>query len=639
MLLSLTEISKSYGSDIIFQEVSAKIEDKDRIGFVGANGAGKTTLLNIITENLDYDEGDIARSPQLTIGYQKQNSGLSQNNTIAQEMHSIFSDVYAVEDELRDIQNEMANCSDESRLAELNQIYQAKENYFIARDGYQTQVKINTVLNGMGFADHSVEKSISTLSGGEQTRLAIAKLLLEEPSLLILDEPTNHLDFKTLGWLEEYLNQYKGAVLVVSHDRYFLDKLCDKIWEMDRGVLYTYKGNYTKYLQLKEERDIRDFKLYAEQQKEKAKLEDYVARNMVRASTTKMAQSRQKALDKMEVAEKPKNPLAPPVIKLNYDMEPVKDVLKMSNVSIAVGDTHKITLLDGVELSVLKGDKIAIIGGNGAGKTSLLKGVINQSTVTKGTVNWGRGVKSSYYEQGSEQMDQSLTVMETMWDKYPQGYETKIRNMLAALGLRGEEVYKTVSSLSGGERARLKLAIICLAGSNVLVMDEPTNHLDLATKEVLENALATFDGTVIMVSHDRYLLDRIPNRIIEVKGGVLNQYKGRYRDYLKQCANEQPQVTSTKKEEIREKEDESDNQKTYKRGKEARREEAKRRKEYAEAEELIAKLEQDILDIQQQITELASSSDYQKLQDLYVKEQETRQLLEQTEERWLELAE
>ncbi|MEG1942619.1 MAG: ABC-F family ATP-binding cassette domain-containing protein, partial [Angelakisella sp.] len=465
MLISLTNISKTFGSDLIFRGVTAKIEDRDRIGLVGANGAGKTTLLNIIAGLSEQDSGEISRGSELSISYQKQNSGLVQGNTIIEEMRSVFAEVYALEHDLQTLRNAISNSAhDGAEQERLGQEYQRLENSFISRDGYQVEVKINTVLMGMGFSEHHGDKTIDKLSGGEQTRLAIAKLLLEEPSLLILDEPTNHLDFKTLGWLEDYLGSYRGAILIVSHDRYFLDRLCGKVWEMNAGELVVYPGNYTKYLAIRDERDARQQRLFEEQQEEIAKLSDYVAKNLVRASTTKMAQSRRRQLEKMELQEKPKAHLKPPVIRLEYPTEPVKDVLKTEKLTVSVGEgeRQKILLRD-IDIQVTRGDKLAIIGGNGTGKTSLLRAIMEGNTRAAGRIDWGRGVKLSYYEQGSENLDGNLSVLDTMWEYYPKSYETPLRNMLGALGLSGEDAYKQVSQLSGGERARLKLAIICLA--------------------------------------------------------------------------------------------------------------------------------------------------------------------------------
>ena len=636
MQIALEQIGKSFGSDLIFREVTARVEDRDRIGLVGINGAGKTTLLNIITGDLEPDEGTVTRGSGLSIGYQRQNAGLQKGNTILEEMRSVFADVYAMEEELQTIREEM---SKDPKAPGLEDRYKEVEDAFLARDGYQVQVKINTVLTGMGFAEHGFGKSIDKLSGGEQTRLAIAKLLLEQPSLLILDEPTNHLDFKTLGWLEDYLSAYKGALLVVSHDRYFLDRLCGKIWEMEYGELTVFPGNYTRYIQLRDERNVRQQKLYEAQQAEIAKLQEYVDKNLVRASTTKMAQSRRRMIQRLEAepAEKPKARMKPPIIHLNeYAAEPVKDVLLAEGLDVAVGEGEKRrTLLSGVELAVARGDKIAVIGGNGTGKSTLLKCLLGKLPADpQARITWGRGVRSSYYDQGSDHLDGSLTVLDTLWDYYPRSYETPLRNMLGAMGLKGEDVFKRVSQLSGGEKARLKLAVICLAKSNVLILDEPTNHLDLATKEVLEAALQEFTGTLIMVSHDRYLLDRIPTRIWELEGGQLRQYKGRYTDYLRQLSGKPP--VEPKAEEKPEKKPE---QSGYSKGKEQRRADAQRRREYAETEKLVAQLEAEVWSLEQQIASPEAAADYLLLQDLCAQVEEKRDALSRAEDRWLELSE
>ena len=634
MQIALENIGKSFGSDLIFRGVDARVEDRDRIGLVGINGAGKTTLLNIITGGLEPDEGTVTRGSSLSIGYQRQNAGLQKGNTILEEMRSVFADVYAMEEELQALREEM---SKNPKAPGLEDRYKEVEDAFLARDGYQVQVKINTVLTGMGFAEHGFGKSIDKLSGGEQTRLAIAKLLLEQPSLLILDEPTNHLDFKTLGWLEDYLSAYKGALLVVSHDRYFLDRLCGKIWEMEYGELTVFPGNYTRYIQLRDERNVRQQKLYEAQQAEIAKLQEYVDKNLVRASTTKMAQSRRRMIERLEAepAEKPKARMKPPIIHLNeYAAEPVKDVLLAESLDVAVGEGEKRrTLLSGVDLAVARGDKIAVIGGNGTGKSTLLKCLLGKLPANPGArITWGRGVRSSYYDQGSDHLDGSLTVLDTLWEYYPRSYETPLRNMLGAMGLKGEDVFKRVSQLSGGEKARLKLAVICLAKSNVLILDEPTNHLDLATKEVLEAALQEFTGTLIMVSHDRYLLDRVPTRIWELEGGQLRQYKGRYTDYLRTVSGKPEPKTEEKPEKKPE-------QSGYSKGKEQRRADAQRRREYAETEKLVAQLEAEVWSLEQQIASPEAAADYLLLQDLCAQVEEKRDALSRAEDRWLELSE
>lgn len=633
MQVSLHDVTKSFGGEVIFSGVTAKIEDHDRIGLVGPNGTGKTTLLRVICGELEPDDGpgEIARGSDLSIGYQKQNCGLTFEGTIWQEMQSVFADVYALERRMKELQGQMA-AGNSPALAEE---YRRTEDAFLARDGYQIEVKIKTVLTGMGFAEHGFDKCVDKLSGGEQTRLAIAKLLLEAPSLLILDEPTNHLDFATLNWLEDYLSGYKGALLVVSHDRYFLDKLCNKIWELEDAALWEYKGNYTAYTKQREEQDARQKKLYEQQQAERAKLEDYVARNLVRASTTKMAQSRQKMLERLEPVGKPRRRLKPPKIRLEFETEPVKDVLTVENLTIAVGSGEKErVLLSGAEFNIQRGDKVAIIGPNGSGKTTLLRALLSAQPPVTGRISWGRGVKRSYYDQGSDHLDQSLTVMDTMWKAYPRMYETPLRTALGAMGLTGEDAYRLVGQLSGGERARLKLAMICLAGSNVLVLDEPTNHLDLPSKEVLQQALSEYEGTLIIVSHDRYLLDRVPNRIFAIENGKLTQYKGGYGDYLKARAeqgSEKSAPTHTKTD--------SEQKKQYNRGKEQRREDARRRKEYAEAEALIHTLEEELEAAKAEMSLDSVQNDYQRLQELCTLIEEKQQLLDSTLDRWLIISE
>lgn len=631
--ISLQNVSRSFGSEAIFSDVTAKIEDHDRIGLVGPNGTGKTTLLRVICGELEPDDGsgEIARGADLSIGYQKQNCGLSFEGTIWQEMQSVFADVYALERRMKELQERMA----QENTPALAEEYRRTEDAFLARDGYQIEVKIKTVLTGMGFAEHGFDKCVDKLSGGEQTRLAIAKLLLEAPSLLILDEPTNHLDFATLSWLEDYLASYKGALLVVSHDRYFLDKLCNKIWELEDGTLWEYKGNYTAYTRQREEQDTRQKKLYEQQQAERAKLEDYVARNLVRASTTKMAQSRQKMLERLEPIEKPHRRLKPPKIHLEFETEPVKDVLDVEGLTIAVGSGERErVLLSSAEFNIQRGDKVAIIGPNGSGKTTLLRTLLSAQPPIKGRITWGRGVKRSYYDQGSDHLDQSLTVLDTMWKAYPRLYETPLRTTLGAMGLTGEDAHRLVGQLSGGERARLKLAIICLAGSNVLVLDEPTNHLDLPSKEVLQQALAEYEGTLIIVSHDRYLLDRVPNRIFAIEQGALHQYKGGYGAYLRAKAELGPERAAAPQPKT-----ESEQKKQYNRGKEQRREDARRRKEYAEAETLIHTLEEELEQIKAEMAQDSVQNDYQRLQELCALIEEKQGLLDSALERWLTLSE
>jgi len=639
LLVSLDNIKKSFGSELIFSQVSARIEEKDRIGLVGINGAGKTTLLNTIYGDIEPDEGEISRAGKLSIGYQRQNSGLTLNRTIIEEMRDVFKEAYELSARLEELAEKISQVPPGSPLHKnLSDEYQNAENRMIAMDGYSADVKINTVLFGMGFAQHGRDKIISTLSGGEQTRLAIAKLLLEAPNLLILDEPTNHLDFKTLIWLEDYLAGYRGALLIVSHDRYFLDRVTTRTWELEDGSLTAYPGGYSKYLELRSQAESRTARIFREQQEERAKLADYVAKNLVRASTTKMAQSRRKQLEKLDAqaVEKPHR-LKPPKIRLSFSSEPVKNLLSVQDLSICVGSAPNSKLLvSGVNFEIKRGDKVAIIGGNGTGKTSLLRCLISEKNPSFKEIEWGRGVKISYYEQGSDNLDPTLTVLDTLWKLYPSFSEVRLRTTLGAMGLTGDDVFKRVSQLSGGERARLKLAAICLADSNVLILDEPTNHLDLATKEVLEEALREYEGTIILVSHDRYLLDRIPNRIFALEDGVLETYKGKYSDYLRISSMkepEEPKIKPSSEGEIK------FGQATYNKGREQRREQARLRKELADTEASISLLEKEIADIDWETKELSESGgDYIRLGELCSLAVEKQHELSEQMERWVELS-
>ncbi|MDE6092640.1 MAG: ATP-binding cassette domain-containing protein, partial [Ruminococcus sp.] len=390
-----------------------------------------------------------------------------------------------------------------------------------------------------GFTENELQRTVSGFSGGEKTRLCISKLLLEEPNLLILDEPTNHLDFKTIMWLEDYLRSYKGAVLIVSHDRYFLDRLCTSICEIERGTLTRYRGNYSAFVRQREENDTRRAKEYEIQQKQIAKLEDYVAKNLVRASTTKMAQSKRKQLEKMERVEKPFHETKTAKIRFTYPTEPPIDVLKVKNIDISVGEgSSRKTLVDGINFEVRRGEKVGIIGDNGIGKSTLLK-VIQEKLAHKGLVHWNSNIKISYFEQESTNLNRELTVMEEIHSRYPSMSDLEVRSLLAQVRLTGENVFKETGVISGGERAKLCFAIMMQEHGNVLILDEPTNHLDLSSKEAIEEALAEYTGTIIFVSHDRYLLSKIADRLIELTDGSYRCHNYGFEKYLDVLRDEQ----------------------------------------------------------------------------------------------------
>ena len=632
MIISLENVFKYYGADCILRNVCATINDKDRIGLVGANGEGKTTLLNVLTGELDYEEGTVSLTNGKVIGYLHQNSGLSNGRTIQQEMEAVFADLLVLGEEVDALQRQMAQVHDDpTEYEKVSAEYQKKLARFEAADGYQVQVKINTVLGGMGFASYDRNIITDNLSGGEKTRLATARLLLLEPDLLILDEPTNHLDFKTLSWLEDYLSSYKGALLVVSHDRYFLNRLVDHIWELERTVLTTYRGNYSSYVVQKKERVERQLKEYEMQQEQIKSMEEYVAKNIARASTSKSAKSRLAALERMDRIEKPVIWEKKAAFRFEYDEPPVKDVFHGENMSIAVGEGEgRKVLCRRMRLDVMRGEKIAIIGPNGVGKSSLLKAIQELIPLEEGHFEWGQKVKTTYYEQENRQLHPEKTAINEIWDRFPNLYEVQVRSILGQVLLSGDDVYKLVGSLSGGERAKVAFAVMMLERGNVLILDEPTNHLDIGSKEMLEDALEAFDGTIIMVSHDRYLLNRIPNRIIEMTANGYEIYNGRYDYYVEHKVEPQPvkeQVSEEKKQA---------SQKFY-RTKADRARQAAAKKRIAFLEKTIESNEQLIEQLTEQMSDPQIAADYQKVEEICGQIEQLKNQNESFGEEWLEL--
>lgn len=537
MLIALDNIKKSFGDKLILNELSVTIEDNDRIGLVGANGIGKSTLLNIISRKLAPDEGAVSVTNNKTIGMLEQNSGLSREKTIHEEMKSVFSKLLQAEGKLRELENEIAKTPVSSEIYQaMLEEYAMLTAYFESQDGYQIEVKIKTVLNGMGFSDKSYDMDIASLSGGEKTRLALSKLLLESPDLLILDEPTNHLDFKTLLWLEDYLKGYKGGLLVVSHDRYFLDKMVTKMWEVENKRVVAYNGNYTKYKLLREERMTRLMKEYEAQQNKINSMIDYAQKNIVRASTSNMAKSRLHQLEHIEVMEKPVDIVPTPKFSFTFERNPVKDLLTVRNLKLTVGEgADTLTLCENISFDIKRGDKVALIGPNGIGKSTLLK-VIQGLLPPQGEIYWGDKVEKSYYEQENSTLNYENTALEEVWSRFPRKPQHEVRGLLGQVLITGDNSFKKIGVLSGGERARVALAIIMAEHSNTLILDEPTNHLDLQSKEKLEQSLVDFEGTLLFVSHDRYFLNTIPNRIIELSRDGLTCYDGNFDFYLEEAA-------------------------------------------------------------------------------------------------------
>ena len=632
MLISAHEIEKRFSDNIIFSNVSLTIEDRCRYGLIGVNGAGKSTLLSVLLGELENDQGEIFTKSGISIGVLKQNSGLERDSSIIAEMRKVFEDVQKAEQDMRRIEAEMADMSDNDEYRRLAAAYAAKQAYIDSRDGYNIDVKIKTILNGMGFSDKELDTPINILSGGEKTRLAIARLLLEEPELLVLDEPTNHLDFKTLSWLEEYLADYKGAIFVVSHDRYFLDKIVDNIFEMERGRLNTYKGNYSAYLKQKEERYERSVKEYEAQQEEIARLQTYVDKNMARASTSASAKSRQKILDNMEVLENPE--FYEKRIKLKFEKlkDPYKDVLTVKDLTVTVGEERK-ELCSGINLALKRGEKIAVIGDNGIGKSSFFKTVQELIPHYTGEIEWGKNTTVSYYEQENLNLNPEKQAIDELWDRFPHIPEAQIRRMLGNVLLSREDVFKPVKVISGGERARLALCIIMLEKSNVLLLDEPTNHLDLNSKEVLESALLDYEGTVMFISHDRYLLNKVPDKIIEITKNGAVVYDGNY-DYYKERTAIAKAQTAEKKTAPAPKKSEGG----Y-RSKEQRRADAQRKQRIRELEDEISYLEQTCAEIEAELSSEAVYTNFELTSEKSLQLEDATEKLEKCLEEWEELSE
>ena len=613
MLASLTNINKFYNGNQVLSNVSLTIDESDKIGLVGNNGCGKSTLLKILTGSVEPDhftekDGIISIAQKTTIGYLEQMGGLDSESTVIEEMRKVFEPVHRAIDRLREIEIEI-EMGDNSAADE----YQQLSSWIEANDGYNTDVKIRTILNGMGFTEEELNRTVSGFSGGEKTRLCISKLLLEEPNLLILDEPTNHLDFKTIMWLEDYLRTYRGAVLIVSHDRYFLDRLCTSICEIERGTLTRYRGNYSAFVRLREENDARREKEYELQQKQIAKMEDYVARNLVRASTTKMAQSRRRQLEKIERIEKPFHDTKSAKIHFTYAAEPPIDVLKVNNIDISVGEgTKRKTLLSNVSFEVRRGEKVGIIGDNGIGKSTLLR-IIQEQLPHSGTVRWNSNIKISYFEQESTQLNRELTVMEELHSRYPSLSDLEVRNLLAQVRLVGENVFKETGVISGGERAKLCFAIMMQEHGNVLILDEPTNHLDLSSKEAIEEALEEYTGTIIFVSHDRYLLSKIADRLIELTADGYRCHNYGFSKYLDVLREEQAEEKRIADAEKQQKAYEAAKEKTGKayRSKQQRSADAARKNEMRRIEKEIDDLQVQIDALTEEISKEEVYSDYE----------------------------
>lgn len=536
IILSATNIAKVYGTDVILKDISFHINEGEKVGIVGNNGAGKTTLLNILCGELPYDDGNIYISANTSIGYLKQSQNFNSENTVMQEVTAIFSHVEELEREMHDLSQEISERSAKGEDVErlLHKYDQMMETYNRS-SGYSYKSEIIGILNSMAFTEDYYDKKISTLSGGEKTRLALACLLLKKPDLLFLDEPTNHLDIGTLKWLEQYLKAYSGTVVLISHDRYFLDQTVNRIFEVENHKLYTYQGGYSSYAEKKRQNREEELKRYEGQQKEIARQEEIIRRFKQRGTEklAKRAASREKMLEHMDVLEKPEALQGKMKINFRQEFKSGNDVLSAENLKKSFGfGERKKELFENVSFDIKRGERICIVGANGVGKTTLLKIIMDELQPEAGRLKVGHNVMFGYYDQEQQNLNPNNTVFEEMKEAYRLYTDTEMRSLLGRFLFRNESVFLKVGSLSGGEKARLSLLKLMLSGANVLVLDEPTNHLDITSKEVFEDALLDFPGTVIVVSHDRYFLNKIPTRIMELEHEGMTAYLGSYDYYM-----------------------------------------------------------------------------------------------------------
>lgn len=532
IILQGNKLERSFSGDVLFQNISLQVDERDRIALVGPNGAGKSTLLKLLVGEETPTSGEVNTKKDLTLSYLAQNSRFESDKTIYEEMLKVFEALRQDEKRLRQMEMDMATVSGQD-LTRLMMDYDLLAERFRQQGGFTYEAEIKAILNGFKFDESMWQMTIAELSGGQNTRLALAKMLLEKPELLILDEPTNHLDIETIAWLENYLANYQGALIIVSHDRYFLDKVATVTLDLTPNGLDRYSGNYSRFMALKAEKLVAEEKQFDKQQKEIAKLEDFVQKNIVRASTTKRAQARRKQLEKIERLDKPTGGRKSAHMTFHAEKPSGNVVLRVEEAAIGYGDQ---VLSEPINVDINKLDAIAVVGPNGIGKSTLIKSIIGQLPLLKGQLKYGANVETGYYDQTQSHLTPSNTVLEELWQDFSTTSEVDIRNRLGAFLFSGDDVKKSVSMLSGGEKARLLLAKLSMENNNFLVLDEPTNHLDIDSKEVLENALIDFDGTLLFVSHDRYFINRLATKVLEITENGSTLYLGDYDYYLEKKA-------------------------------------------------------------------------------------------------------
>ena len=632
MLIQLNNVTKNFVVNEIFSNVKMEINDKDRVAIVGRNGAGKSTLLKIISGELSFDSGERTISKNTTIGYLSQEFIVREDLSIYEEMITCFDEIISLEANLEKLSYELTpeNIENDSGLLDR---FDRLQNEVLTHKDYHYKSKIESVLYGLDFTKDVFDKKISTFSGGEKTRLSMAKLLLSEPDLLILDEPTNHLDMENVAWLENYLSSYNGAIVIVSHDRYFLDKVVNVVYNLEFGKLKKYVGNYSKFLKQYEEDYEKQLKEFTSQQKDIKRLEEFVQKNIARASTSKMAKSRQKVLDKMELIDNPKKDDKAANIEFNIKEQSGRDVLMIENLKVGydgkqVGNAYN--------FSVYKGDRIAIVGRNGIGKSTLIKTIAKKQNAISGSVHYGSKVSLGYYDQKQAEFESSKTILNELWDEYPLMKEAEVRTVLGRFLFRGDSVLKIVRDLSGGEKARLQLAKLMLEKNNLLVLDEPTNHLDITSKQVLEDALENYEGTIVFVSHDRYFINKIANKVLDITGDDYSIYLGNYDYYLEKREQEliAKKLKEEKTDEVQEKVAND-----YALGKEEKKRIRKLERTREELLEKIESLEEKVTLVNNELTKEEVYTDAIKVQEYNEELRSLNQEIEDLNNTWLEIEE
>ena len=639
MILACKDISKSYGTDVILEKISFNLEEKEKAAIVGVNGAGKTTLFKIITDTISYDGGQLYIPKGTTIGYLEQNIDIRSEKTIHEEMLSVFESVFKTEEKLREMELEMPNVPQKEYNSFMEQ-YSRLQHEFEESDGYSYQSRINGVLKGLGFTEEEYSQKVCTLSGGQKTRVFLGKLLLMKPDLLLLDEPTNHLDIESIQWLEDFLKGYTGSVLIISHDRYFLDKTVTKIIEIENRCSTVYNGNYSFFISQKEVIRAAQLKQYADQQKEIKHQEEVIKtlRQFNREKSIKRAESREKALNKMEKIEKPENLPEKMHFRLTPRIQSGNDVLSVDSLSMAF-DSNK--LFSNVTFEIKRGEKVAIIGPNGIGKSTLFKIILGELAPKSGKTTLGVNVYPGYYDQEHHELDDRNTIFDEIHNAYPNMTNGEIRSVLAAFVFTNDDVFKTIGTLSGGEKGRVSLAKIMLSKSNFLILDEPTNHLDMYSKEILENAINSYEGTVLYISHDRYFIDKTAERVIELSKDGVTQYLGNYSYYMEKkaererlaAANAADMSTSQSIKETAV----SDSKADWLMQKEEQAKARKKANEIKKVEDEIEKTEARIAELDELLFTPEVNADTEKLKTLFDEKTVLETKLEDLYEKWEEI--